>query len=297
MTATLTRTQRWEHHLSQRYPLHRIILKFTTRRLYNIRNDFAFHYIKEKGYEIGAQNSPLLCEKADKIQYIDYLSKKESSEKYNIPIQECVDVDIIADANDLDHIPTKSTSFIIANHVLEHSPNPIHALCGWLRILRTDGILFLTLPNYSSNEFDFEKPPTQLSHFIEDYQKSKRKEDITTVHIHEHVRIIDGVDPQNHIRFKEICDKLVQSNLHTHYHVFNKQNCIELLAHIHQHIPIKVQNYYALKNGFELLFIIQKCPENNLIPFSIKKNYLLNFVIISKNFIKLLLLKFFHTKQ
>ncbi len=293
MATKSTRKERWLTHLDQLSPAKHFILKFTIKRIYNIRNDFASHYIRGKGYEIGAQNSPLSCRNAEKITYIDYLSKEESSQKYQIPENGCVDVDIIADANDLTGISSNTASFVIANHVLEHSPNPIKAMFGWLRILQPGGILFLTLPNYRSNEFDFEKPPTEITHCVEDYQKALNNEDISTNHISEHIQIIDGIDPENRKLFKQRCNELIQSGLHTHYHVFNKKNSFDLFEVIHQKTPIKVCNYLCFFDGFELLFIIEKRDTNSPGPLVVKNNPLLNLSILFKNIVKLLFTKIF----
>lgn len=290
-SATPSRTQRWQNHLKERNYYQQKFLQFTIRRLYHIRNDFACKYLRGKGFEIGAQNSPLQCKNAQEIRYIDYLSKAESSKKYNIPSQECVDVDIIADANNLEDFQENSTNFIIANHVLEHSPNPIHALLGWLRILKPGGLLFLTLPHNSSNEFDFEKTLTKLSHFIDDFQRAKNREDITSVHIHEHVQIIDGINPENKVHFQKRCDELIKSNLHTHYHVFNKSNCFELLSYIHGLTPITIRNFYAPSHGFELLFIIEKGSENSDMRLKFQENRAFNYTVMLRNFFILLWLK------
>jgi SAM-dependent methyltransferase len=291
MTSNLSRPQRWENFFNQRSLLQRYSLKFSTRCLYKIRNDFAEKYIRGKGYEIGAQNSPLICKKSEEIRYIDYLSREESSKKYNIPFHECVDVDIIADANDLSILPNESASFIIANHVLEHSPNPIKALLDWLRILKPGGTLFLSLPHNCSNEFDFEKKLTSLNHLVEDFNKAKKGEDITTVHIQEHVKLIDGISPQNNKGFTKRCEELIKSNLHTHYHVFNKNNCFDLLNHIHSITPITIRNYLTLKNGFELLFIIEKGSDNPNMKLYIGQKKALNSKILFKNFLILSWLK------
>ena len=292
-----TRNQRWQSHLDRLSPSRRFILKLTISRLYNIRNNFASRYIAGNGYEIGAQNSPLKCKHASQTRYIDYLSKKESSEKYNIPENECVDVDIIADANSLGMMPPSSAAFIIANHVLEHSPNPIEAMHGWLRILQPGGILFLTLPNYQSNEFDFEKSPAGITHLAEDYRKAQNNEDIITEHIHEHIQLIDGIDPNNSTLFNQRYNAIIQSNLHTHYHVFNKKNILALLNFIHQKTPIKVLNYLSFSNGFEMLFIIEKRVPDFHGPLTVKKNQLFNFSIIFKNIVKLLFIKIFSKKK
>lgn len=279
------RKQRWQNYRANLPLLSRFILSFTINRLYCIRNDFASRYIRGTGYEIGAQNSPLKSDNADKTIYIDYLSRQDSSRKYNIPENECVEVDIIADATRLDAIPSSSASFIIANHVLEHCPDPIGAMKGWLRILESKGILFLTLPNYKSNEFDFEKLPAPLSHFVQDHDKSIKGQDITTEHIHEHIQIIDGIAPDDASRFNQRYKAIIDSNLHTHYHVFDRNNVIDLLREVHHHTPIGVLNNLTFPNSIELLFIIQKLPEDSpkAISPSIKQENLFNYVVLLKH--------------
>jgi len=278
-----TRIQRWQDYRANLPLLSRLILYFTINRLYKIRNDYASHYITGDGYEIGAQNSPVSCNHACKILYIDYLSKRESSQKYDIPENECVEVDIVADANNLDAIPSDSASFIIANHVLEHSPNPIGAILGWLRILEAKGRLFLTLPNYKSNEFDFEKIPTPINHFERDYERAKNKKDITTEHIYEHIQIIDGIDPTNEQIFKQRYEAIIESNLHTHYHVFDRKNVLELLHVIHQKTPIMLVNTFSFDNSFELLLIIEKSDPELHGPLTVRQDILFNSAMLLKH--------------
>jgi hypothetical protein len=98
----------------------RLILAFTVDRLLQLRNALAALYIRGTGYEIGNQCSPLRCRKAEKISYIDYLTREE----------DCVVVYLIAEANDLSGIPAQSADFHIANHVFEHSPDPVGSLMG-----------------------------------------------------------------------------------------------------------------------------------------------------------------------
>jgi SAM-dependent methyltransferase len=239
------------------------MLAFTIDRLYMIRNDFADRYLAGEGYEIGAQKSPIICKKIKKVRYIDYLTREESARKYNLPVQECVEVDIIADASDLEDIPSRSASFLIANHVLEHCPDPITTLAGWLRIIQPGGILFLTLPNYRANEFDFEKKPTSLSHMERDAVSARMGNDIVSEHIREHVTIIDGIDPADTDAFSRRFDALVASNLHTHYHVFDRANAFALLRCIHGRHPVQIINFLSFRYGLEHLFILKKMPEDS----------------------------------
>ena len=283
------RKTRWQHHRARLSPFSRFVLSLTTSRLYRIRNDFAARYIRGTGYEIGAQKSPLLCKNADRVVYIDYLSREDSAQKYNIPEKDCVEVDIIADANHLDAIPSNSAAFIIANHVLEHSPNPIGTLSGWLRILRTGGVLFLTLPNYKANEFDFEKKPASIAHLVSDAERAERNEDIAREHIEEHIRIIDGIDPGNQKLFQQRYAAIVASNLHTHYHVFDRANVLALLQVMHRQTPIRVINSFSFDAGFELLFIIEKAGPDCRGPLRLGQERLFNYTVMARHGARFLL--------
>lgn len=279
------RKKRWQRYRTELSFLPRLVMSFTITRLYEIRNDFATRYITGVGYEIGAQKAPLSCKNSQRVIYIDYLSRTVSAQKYHIPETECVKVDIIADANNLTHLPTESASFIIANHVLEHSPDPISTLLGWLRILQTNGRLFLTLPNYKSNEFDFEKKPTAIAHLIKDYEGAQNNDDISSAHIFEHITMIDGIAKTDTKQFERRYNEIVKSELHTHYHVFNKDNVLNLLHFIHQLVPIKLKNSLTFDNSFELLFIIEKIAPELHTPIKIKQDRVLNILILVKNFV------------
>ena len=71
---------------------------------------------------------------------------------------------IIDDGFELATIPPDSQDFVIANHLLEHAPNPLQTLLNWHRVLKKNGILFMTLPNGARN-FDQGRalPPLNIS--------------------------------------------------------------------------------------------------------------------------------------
>ena len=253
-----TREARWKVYRDDFTGWNRFIYSFTRRNLLSLRNDFAKFYIYGSGYEIGAQNAPLQCGNKDtRIAYIDYLDKADSACKYNIPEVLCVDIDILCDANKLNCIEPETASFVIANHVLEHSPNPLGALLEWLRIVRTGGVLFFTLPNYRCNEFDFEKRPVNIEHLIDDYHNDGIR-DISEIHIEEHVTIVDGISRNDTELFKKRKKEILESNLHTHYHVFDQKLVQDMLNFVHARQHIKTVNMLAFQNGFEFLYILQK---------------------------------------
>lgn len=257
-----TREERWRVYQAGLTGWNRFIYSFTLSKLSLLRNDFAKFYIHGSGYEIGAQNAPLQCGDDTRVAYIDYLDKADSARKYNIPEALCVGVDILCDANNLSCIESEIASFVIANHVLEHSPNPLGALQEWLRIVRTGGVLFLTLPNYRCNEFDFEKRPVKLEHLVDDYHNDGLR-DISEVHIEEHVAIVDGISRNDTELFRKRKKEILDSNLHTHYHVFDQKLVQDMLNFVHARQHIKIVNMMAFQYGFEFLYILQKVDSSD----------------------------------
>jgi predicted SAM-dependent methyltransferase len=57
------------------------------------------------------------------------------------------EIDVVDDTARLANFEDRSVDFVIANHVLKHLEDPIGALEHRLRVFRTGGILFLTLPD------------------------------------------------------------------------------------------------------------------------------------------------------
>jgi len=251
-----------------------------------IRDDFARFYIHGSGYEIGAQHAPLHCDaRKARVTYIDYLDKTESARKYNLPEESCVDVDILCDANQLGCIKNESADFVIANHVLEHSPNPLGALLEWLRIIKKGGILFFSLPNYLCNEFDFEKKPVGLDHLINDFRNDGKK-DISEVHVEEHVTIVDGIPRKDKERFIARKKEILQSNLHTHYHVFDEQLIRDMLLFVHARQPLKILNRLCFSHGFELIYVVEKIDDAADKTLSFRPQYSVNLQVILSNLLR-----------
>jgi SAM-dependent methyltransferase len=85
---------------------------------------------------------------------------------------------IIADATDLRPIANDSYECLLACHCLEHIANPLRALREWKRVLKENGMLLLILP-HRDGTFDWRRPPTPLSHMIEDDKNATTEEDVT----------------------------------------------------------------------------------------------------------------------
>jgi SAM-dependent methyltransferase len=141
------------------------------------RHLLARHYLRGCGLEIGALHRPLPLPSAVSVKYVDIASREVNIQKFpELDASDIVEVDYIDDGFVLSGVPEKSQDFLIANHVLEHSPNPIQVLRNWCRPLKPNGFLFVTIP-IAEKCFDKGRPETTLDHLIDDYDLYNRPTD------------------------------------------------------------------------------------------------------------------------
>ena len=77
---------------------------------------------------------------------------------------------MIDDGERLETFAEESVDFIVANHFMEHTQDPIRTIETHLSKLRPGGILFYAVPD-KRYTFDFRRPRTTLEHLIADYER------------------------------------------------------------------------------------------------------------------------------
>jgi len=123
-----------------------------------------------RGLEIGPYDQPTVVKTEGDIHYLDVQSREDLVAALHDPAlaAKIPEVDILCTSSDYATVCDEPFDYVIANHVLEHVPNPI----AWLQmigtILRDDGKLFLSLPD-KKHTFDKYRPDTPLSHILYDY--------------------------------------------------------------------------------------------------------------------------------
>jgi SAM-dependent methyltransferase len=80
-----------------------------------------------------------------------------------------INLDIIADSSSIP-IPSESEDFILASHVIEHSPDFIKTLVEWYRIVKKNGIIFMIVHKRNSHKTDEILPVEDWRHFFRDYK-------------------------------------------------------------------------------------------------------------------------------
>ncbi len=113
---------------------------------------------------------PVAVPPSASVRYVDYKTLEENRERYpELHDQQIVVTDIVDDGFILRSIDPESVDFIIANHALEHSPNPYGTLRKWGSKLSRGGVCFIAIP-IADTCYDRGRPITSLAHFINDDQ-------------------------------------------------------------------------------------------------------------------------------
>jgi SAM-dependent methyltransferase len=212
---------------------------------YSARKRSAFSYLRGSGLEIGALQHPLETPPGVVVRYLDQVTRDENVRRYpHLDAARIVENDLLGDGFTLAAIASQSQDFIIANHLLEHAPNPLQVLVNWRRVLKRNGILFLTIPNGAGN-FDSGREITPLAHLAEDYELVKNGEleqfsRRNREHYREFVEIsipnlnrIRRRRPMTPQRQQEYLEELIAAeSTDPHVHLFSKESLKELCAHL-----------------------------------------------------------------
>jgi SAM-dependent methyltransferase len=233
------------------------------------RRAVAARYLRGAGVEIGALSQPLLVPRGVRVEYVDRLSKDEALRRFpGLTEAHLVDPTHLGDGLRLDFLPDASQDFVIANHVLEHAPDPLGALLSWARVLRPGGVLFVTVPHVD-HSFDRGRPVTDLAHLIEDHRLAAAGEidalwRRSRVHYEEWVRISDvnaGAPsrprPDDEAAARAAA-RLLDAREEIHFHTFTEASYRDLLGHFASTARLPMCLAEVARNRTEIIGILRR---------------------------------------
>ena len=188
------------------------------------RVGLANRYIRGSGIEIGALQKPTQLNPACQVRYIDRMSLQKLLEHYpemaQIPVQA---PDIVDDGQQLAHIAEDSQDFAIANHFLEHCPDPIRSIHNMLRVVKQGGILFLAVPD-KRHTFDLRRPVTPYSVLKNAYVSGQRpgREEL----FYEWAHLVYNLPPD---QAKARAEQLMEEDYSIHYNVWATGDLLNFL--------------------------------------------------------------------
>jgi predicted SAM-dependent methyltransferase len=210
-------------------------------------------YLHGEGIEIGALHNPLVVPPTARVRYVDRMTETELRSQYaELASYNLVDVDIVDDGTLLRTVNEASQDFVIANHFLEHCPNTIEAIENMLRVLKTNGILYLAIPD-KLHTFDIDRPVTTIDHLLKDYEEGhewSRRADFE-----EWTRLVNKTREE---LVAEETDRLMEMDYSIHYHVWTQAEMLELMVTLQKRLRFPFSLEFLLRNGHEVIFILRK---------------------------------------
>ncbi|TWG90308.1 methyltransferase family protein [Mesorhizobium sp. J18] len=147
--------------------------------------------------EIGALDNPTFMKSEGDVYFADFFSQQESVKRHIKSTAhnafKIVDVDYVLRDSSLREAVRIPPDLIIANHVIEHIPNPI----GWLQELREivapGGLLFLSVPD-KRYTFDYFKPVSDAVDWIRAHDEALEMPSYYQIlrHLYYHADITEG---------------------------------------------------------------------------------------------------------
>lgn len=110
------------------------------------------------------------------VLYADRNSVADLERRGYFGAAEVITPDLTSDFQDMQGISDNSIDFIIASHVIEHTPSPLRALKSAYAKLRRNGQLVLIVPDKEVT-FDKDRHLTSLDHAILDFESPSRERD------------------------------------------------------------------------------------------------------------------------
>jgi SAM-dependent methyltransferase len=190
------------------------------------REDLARRYLQGDGIEIGAMHKPLRVPFRTSVRYVDMMTRDELLDRYgpsnHFPAGWVVETDVVDDGQSLRTFASDSVDFIVANHMLEHTEDPIAALEAFLRVVRVGGVLFVTLPD-ARRSFDALRPRTSIEHLVCDHVEGP------AVSREDHYREWAAVECLTGDEVERRIEQFACEDAHHHFHVWELETFLSLL--------------------------------------------------------------------
>jgi predicted SAM-dependent methyltransferase len=221
------------------------------RRVTATRKELAAKYLDGDGIEVGALHMPLAVPSQASVRYVDRMSAADLRKHYpELERFELVDPDIVDDGETLSTVDDESLDFVIANHFIEHTQDPLTTLGNHLRVLRPGGILYLAVPD-KRETFDRDREVTPLEHVALDHRDGAAAS--REQHYEDWARHVDKA-PDVKARARQLMDE----DYSIHFHVWTLEAFRELLEYAQSELRLPFALEELVPNEHEFIAILRK---------------------------------------
>lgn len=235
-----------ENNLSIRDDYNKFVrdIRKTRNKTTRVRYEISKKYLKGRGLEIGAFNSPTPLLEGVESDYVDQMSIEEIKKRF--PKYEdyyCAYPIILDDGEKLRKIENEKYDFLIANHMLEHTENFFETIQNHLRVIKKGGILFYAIPDKRFT-FDKNRKLTTYEHLKDELNNGVKENS------YEHyLDVAMNIENLKEEEAKEKATELLNEGMDTHFHVWTSETFIE---HIKTAIKDKILKVEILEHSHEV---------------------------------------------
>ena len=230
------------------------------------RRAFAAHYLFGEGIEVGPLHLPLAIPPHARVRYVDRMTVEDLRKHYaELAEWDLTPVDIVDNGEQLATIEAESQDFIVANHFLEHTENPIGTIQTHLGKLKPGGILFYAVPDKRFT-FDYRRPVTLLEHLVADYEEGPERS--RAEHYEQWTRGVPGeihpeaTEEEIVARAREL-DALDYS---IHMHVWTQAEFLAMILEVRARTDGAFDIEAAARQGIEFMVVLRKAGPLPAIP-------------------------------
>jgi SAM-dependent methyltransferase len=217
----------------------------------SVRKRLAHQYIRGSGMEFGALQWPLDVPLQAEVRYADTKTVAELRRQFpHLPI--ITAPDIITDLESMKGVDDESEDFVIANQVVEHLEDPFKALKSMNRVLRPNGIAYITLPDKTLS-VDKRRNITPLDHLIRDHQEGPDWS--LAGHYEEWCRCIMGLTGEAQASKVAL---FLTERVNIHFHVWDYSAMKEMFDYLTNLPEIRLEIILSMRNGLEVIWILRK---------------------------------------
>jgi predicted SAM-dependent methyltransferase len=210
-------------------------------------------YLHGCGIEIGALHQPMAIPAGCEVAYVDRMNVDDLRLQYpELADKSLVEVDIVDDGEKLSTFAASSQDFIIANHFLEHTQDPIGTIKRHLEVLKPGGVIFMAIPDKRMT-FDRKRPVTTLEHLYQDHREGPARSYMD--HVHEWASLVNDLSGE---RFDAEVRKIVDTQYSIHFHVWTQNELLEFLVDIRREMSLPFDILALYQNGFESIVLLRK---------------------------------------
>jgi len=227
------------------------------------RAAFANGYLNGEGIEIGALHQPLAAPPQARVHYLDRMTTPDLRREYvELAEYDLTEVDIVDNGETLATVAPESQDFIIANHFLEHTEDPIGTIETHLSKLKPGGVLFYAVPDKRFT-FDFRRDVTPIEHLVADREEGpehSRAEHFRqwSRFVLEHERPEGAGEEWEEQQIEAVAQQLEAQDYSIHMHVWTQAEFLQLIFTIRDRGEGGFDLEAAARVGIEFVVVLRK---------------------------------------